>query len=110
MSVLATWSVIDASHAELAGVLDRKSVPQLWQQIKRWKPESDSLRINLERVQSSDSAAMALILHLIEHAKNCNCHIMLSSVPEKLLTLFEVSNALPLLKGHLKIEIEEKSG
>jgi phospholipid transport system transporter-binding protein len=110
MSALATWSVIDSSHAELTGILDRKSVPALWQQIKNWKPESDRLQIDLKQAHNSDSAAMVLILHLIEHAKNYHCHIMLSSVPDKLLTLFEVSNALPLLDGHLKIDIEEKSG
>ncbi|GAM54449.1 hypothetical protein JCM19232_1199 [Vibrio ishigakensis] len=49
---------------------------------------------------------MALILHIIQHAKKYHCHIMLRSVPDKLLTLFEVSNALPLIAEHLEVKIE----
>lgn len=64
------------------------------------------LNIEFSRVVSSDSAAMALILHLIQHAKKNHCHIMLRSVPDKLLTLFEVSNALPLIAEHLEVNIE----
>lgn len=110
MNNTAAWVLIDEQHAKISGVLNRNSVPQLWQQILQWSPSVERLEINLNEVLNSDSAAMALILHLIEHAKNCNCHIMLRSVPNKLLTLFEVSNAMPLLAGHIEIEIEGKSG
>ncbi len=105
-----TWTIIDEKHAEIAGILNRNTVPQLWLQVSAWQPSSERLDIDLKKILNSDSAAMALILHLIEHAKNCNCHIMLRSVPNKLLTLFEVSNAMPLLAGHIEIEIEGKSG
>ncbi|GAB7218568.1 STAS domain-containing protein [Vibrio comitans] len=110
MNNTAVWTLIDEQHAQISGVLNRSSVPQLWQQIVQWSPSVERLEINLNEVLNSDSAAMAFILHLIEHAKNCNCHIMLRSVPNKLLTLFEVSNAMPLLAGHIEIEIEGKSG
>ncbi|GAD78670.1 STAS domain-containing protein [Vibrio ezurae] len=110
MSEKATWTVVDEQHAKLSGVLNRNHIPQLWSQISHWQPQSEQLDIDLSAVLSTDSAAMALILHIIDHAKNRNCHIMLRSVPNKLLTLFEVSNAMPLLVEHIEINIEGESG
>ncbi|CAM3022512.1 lipid asymmetry maintenance protein MlaB [Vibrio rarus] len=104
------WNIIDDQHVQLSGVLNRNTIPQLWKQISHWQPKAEQVEISFAEVKTPDSAAMALILHTIEHAKNCHCHIMLRSVPNKLLTLFEVSNAMPLLAGHIEIEIEDKSG
>ncbi|CAM3984495.1 STAS domain-containing protein [Vibrio neonatus] len=110
MSDKAVWHMIDDQHVTLSGMLNRNNIPQLWQQIAQWQPKVERLELDLSAVLSTDSAAMALILHIIDHAKNCDCHIMLRSVPNKLLTLFEVSNAMPLLVEHIEIEIEGESG
>ncbi|OBT17410.1 NTP-binding protein [Vibrio sp. UCD-FRSSP16_10] len=106
MNSEATWNIVDDQHATLSGVLNRNSIPKLWKQIQGWQPKTERLDINLKGIVNPDSAAMALILHTIEHAKNRNCHIMLRSVPNRLLTLFEVSNAMPLLAEHIDIETE----
>jgi phospholipid transport system transporter-binding protein len=42
-----------------------------------------------------------LLIHLIEHAKNKNCHIMFDFVPEKLRTLFQLSNVEALVAQHI---------
>lgn len=103
---MTLWKQVSTDVIEISGVLDRNSVPALWQQAQSWSWETSTLNIEFSRVVSSDSAAMALILHLIQHAKKNHCHIMLRSVPDKLLTLFEVSNALPLIAEHLEVNIE----
>ncbi|NVJ58556.1 MAG: STAS domain-containing protein, partial [Vibrionaceae bacterium] len=58
--------------------------------------------VNMEQVKRVDSAGMVLLIHLIEHAKKQNCHIMLSFVPKQLKTLFQLSNVEEFLGGHLK--------
>jgi phospholipid transport system transporter-binding protein len=100
-SAVASWAGLDSNAISLTGQINRHTVPQLWREIKVWKPHFAEVVVDLRAVKSSDSAAMALILHLIEHAKKNHCHIILHSVPKKLLTLFEVSNAKSLLNGHI---------
>ncbi len=103
---MGQWSKTCNTEIQLIGVVDRSSVPKLWQQAQQWSWEVSSLSIDLNGIKSSDSSAMALLLHLIQHAKKNHCHIMLRSVPDKLLTLFEVSNALLLISDHLDQNIE----
>lgn len=103
---MTLWKQTSVEVIELSGTLDRNTIPELWQQAKAWPWDTSTLNLDFSRVESSDSAAMALILHIIQHAKKYHCHIMLRSVPDKLLTLFEVSNALPLIAEHLEVKIE----
>jgi phospholipid transport system transporter-binding protein len=42
-----------------------------------------------------------MLIHLIEHAKSQNCHIMLSFVPEQLMTLIQLSNVESLIEKHI---------
>lgn len=86
----------------ITGSLNRDSVPQIWQAVQRWQPESSRIEVNMEQVKRVDSAGMVLLIHLIEHAKKQNCHIMLSFVPKQLKTLFQLSNVEEFLGGHLK--------
>ncbi|NVJ57768.1 MAG: STAS domain-containing protein, partial [Vibrionaceae bacterium] len=75
----------------ITGSLNRDSVPQIWQAVQQWQPESSRIEVNMEQVKRVDSAGMVLLIHLIEHAKKQNCHIMLSFVPKQLKTLFQLS-------------------
>ncbi|MCG9684938.1 lipid asymmetry maintenance protein MlaB [Vibrio sp. Isolate23] len=96
------WLILSDDQFQISGVLDRDSVPLLWRSLYNWKPNSSNVEVSLEKVERVDSAGMVMLIHLLEHAKKQNCHIMLSFVPKQLLTLFQLSNVEELIDGHLK--------
>ncbi|CAM3075045.1 lipid asymmetry maintenance protein MlaB [Vibrio mytili] len=97
----AQWQLND-TKLELTGPLDRDSVPSLWTYAQRWKPSQSELECSLEGIERIDSAGMVMLIHLIEHAKKQNCHIMLSFVPAQLRTLFQLSNVESLVAKHIQ--------
>jgi phospholipid transport system transporter-binding protein len=86
----------------IVGELTRDTVPSLWAELERWKPAQETIVISLEKTKRVDSSGMAMLIHLIQHAKNQNCHIMLSFVPEQLRTLFQLSNIEDMLIENIK--------
>ncbi|KFI09373.1 STAS domain-containing protein [Vibrio coralliilyticus] len=96
------WLSVSDGHYQITGALDRESVPALWHSLCNWKVTSSTIEISLEQVERVDSAGMVMLIHLLEHAKKQNCHIMLSFVPKQLLTLFQLSNVEEFIDGHLK--------
>ncbi|MGY3685184.1 STAS domain-containing protein [Vibrio coralliilyticus] len=96
------WLSVSDVHYQITGALDRESVPALWRSLCNWKVTSSTIEISLEQVERVDSAGMVMLIHLLEHAKKQNCHIMLSFVPKQLLTLFQLSNVEEFIDGHLK--------
>ena len=103
MIVHPQWQQIDAEHGALTGVLNRESVPELWSLFKAWQPQQAQLEISLANVERVDSAGMVMLIHLLEHAKKRNCHIMLSFVPTQLSTLLALSNVEKSIAEHIKI-------
>ncbi|KHA60718.1 lipid asymmetry maintenance protein MlaB [Vibrio sp. MarTm2] len=96
------WRCVAEDSYVLSGALDRESVPLLWEQLKQWDVTANEIELSLEQVKRVDSAGMVMLIHLLEHAKKQNCHIMLSFVPKQLKTLFQLSNVEQHLDGHLK--------
>ncbi|WP_394249433.1 lipid asymmetry maintenance protein MlaB [Vibrio profundi] len=96
------WKQLSECEFSLIGDLDRDSVPALWKTLSCWKINQSQVEVELKSVKRIDSAGMVMLIHLIEHAKNQNCHIMLSFVPEQLRTLFQLSNIQPLMAEHIK--------
>ncbi|WP_099609407.1 STAS domain-containing protein [Vibrio coralliilyticus] len=96
------WLSVSDGHYQITGALDRESVPALWRSLCNRKVTSSTIEISLEQVERVDSAGMVMLIHLLEHAKKQNCHIMLSFVPKQLLTLFQLSNVEEFIDGHLK--------
>lgn len=99
----AKWQVSAPGCYAVCGVLDRDSVPVLWAELKQIRMEQTEVELSLAQLERIDSAGMVMLIHLIEHAKKQNCHIMLSFVPKQLQTLFQLSNVDQHLDGHLKI-------
>lgn len=97
------YRVIDEHSGALLGRLNRDTVPGLWPLFKAWQPQPLSFEINLSEVERIDSAGMVMIIHLLEHAKKQNCHIMLSFVPTQLSTLLALSNVEKYIAEHIKI-------
>lgn len=95
--------VIDNKAIALSGLLNRDTVPALWKLLKAWQPQQLALELNLSEVERVDSAGMVMLIHLLEHAKKQNCHIMLSFVPKQLSTLLALSNVEKHIAEHIKI-------
>jgi phospholipid transport system transporter-binding protein len=100
--VQAQWQQIAADKIALRGDLDRDEVPSLWQFAQHWKPGAPQVECSLAEIKRVDSAGMVMLIHLIEHAKRQNCHIMLSFVPAQLRTLFQLSNVETVVAGHIQ--------
>lgn len=98
----AQWQQETNGQVLLNGELDRESVPALWRFIESWSPNIEQLEVSLQQIDRIDSAGMVMLIHLIKHAKKQNCHIMLSFVPEQLITLLQLSNVSELLADHIQ--------
>ena len=85
---------LQAGILKLTGALDRETVPALWVEAQKWQPSQTELECSLLDIERVDSAGMVMLIHLLEHAKKQNCHIMLSFVPAQLRTLFQLSLSL----------------
>lgn len=97
----ARWQKLSLGSYELAGDLTRDTVPDLWDDLQVLTFEQSSLALSLSGVLRVDSSGMVMLIHLLEHAKKQNCHIMLSFVPEQLMTLVTLSSAEELFVGHI---------
>lgn len=96
------WQQCDEGKYLLTDDLNRDTVPALWLSIKELAFSQSTIELSLVGLTKIDSAGMVMLIHLIEHAKKQNCHIMLSFVPDQLSTLFQLSNVEQLIAGHLK--------
>ncbi|KGY11800.1 NTP-binding protein [Vibrio tubiashii] len=95
------WQQISDSQYSLKGDLNRDTVPALWPLLQSVEFHSQQTELSLKDLSRVDSAGMVMLIHLIEHAKKQNCHIMLSFVPEQLRTLFQLSNVDEFIAEHL---------
>ncbi|MBB1313137.1 MULTISPECIES: STAS domain-containing protein [Aliivibrio] len=100
---MSEMDLCEAKSDEISfkGALDRETVPNLWNKLTEWKPKLEQVKVDLTHVNRIDSAGVVLLLHLIEHAKKQNCHIMLAFVPDQLITLIQLSNVESLFADHL---------
>ncbi|NLS12394.1 STAS domain-containing protein [Vibrio sp. SM6] len=96
------WHVDGNGDLSLAGALDRHSVATLWPKLQAWVCRTNDANCDLGGIERVDSAGMAFLIHLIEHAKRQNCHIMLRFVPTQLGTLFQLSNVESLVADHIQ--------
>ncbi|MFV0575204.1 MAG: lipid asymmetry maintenance protein MlaB [Vibrio sp.] len=101
-ALVATWQQDNESSASIIGPLTRDTVPMLWTKLKQWQPSVERFDLSLQQLERVDSAGMAMLIHLLQHAKNKNCLIMLSFMPNQLKTLFELSNIDDLIVEHIQ--------
>ncbi|AAW84894.1 lipid asymmetry maintenance protein MlaB [Aliivibrio fischeri] len=93
--------VTKVDEISFKGALDRETVPNIWNKLTKWQPNLSQVKVDLAHVNRIDSAGLVLLLHLIEHAKNQNCHIMFTFVPDQLITLIQLSNVESLFADHI---------
>ncbi|GMQ47753.1 STAS domain-containing protein [Vibrio sp. 10N] len=85
----------------LVGNINRDTVPALWNDIQRFNFTQPEMNLVLEQVERFDSAGLVMLIHLLEHAKNQKCHIMLSFVPDELNILFQLYNVESVIEKHI---------
>lgn len=83
----------------LSGRLDFSSVPEVWPRFEARISESKRLQVSLAGVQQANSAALALLLQGVEHARRSGCQLHYINLPDELLALARVSNVATLLAG-----------
>ncbi|HCH01492.1 MAG TPA: STAS domain-containing protein [Vibrio sp.] len=97
------WREEGEQCASIIGQLTRDTVPELWSQLQAWQPQIAQYEVCLKELDRVDSAGMAMLIHLLQHAKNQNCHIMLTFMPSQLYTLFKLSNIDELFAEHIQV-------
>ncbi len=85
----------------LVGNISRDTVPALWRDVQRINFTQPEMNLVLEQVERFDSAGLVMLIHLLEHAKNRKCHIMLSFVPDELNILFQLYNVESVIEKHI---------
>lgn len=85
----------------LSGDIVRDTVPELWKQFQSVSFGRPHFELTLEKVNRFDSAGLVMLIHLLEHAKNQKCHIMLSFVPDELKILFQLYNVESVFEKHI---------
>lgn len=83
--------------AQLAGVLDFSSVPQIWPDLQRLIEREPQLELSLAGVTSSNSAALALLLEAVQLSHASQGKLVLRDIPTDLTDLAGLSNLAPLL-------------
>lgn len=88
-------------HFVLKGALNLETIPQFWPDrladLATAKQTSDSLNIDLAKVEHIDTAGLAWILNLLRDAKHQQVSFTLSNVPPTLLNLAKISDVEPFL-------------
>jgi phospholipid transport system transporter-binding protein len=81
----------------LTGVLDLSSIPELWTEMEKRIRGNSQLTVDLSGVESTSSAALALLLQGLEEAQKSGCDLGFKHIPTSLLALAKVSNVENLL-------------
>ncbi|WP_456380240.1 STAS domain-containing protein [Thiolapillus sp.] len=85
------------SRWQLSGALNLSTVPDLWREMAAQIHANRQLVVSLEGVESSSSAALALLLQGLEEAQQSGCELRYEHIPQDLLALAKVSNVLEIL-------------
>ena len=90
---------IESNQYRLSGPIDFQAVPSLYEQgIKQFaKQNQSSIQIDLGGISSSNSAALALFLAWIRHAKRYNQTINYANMPlglERVAQLYDIKHLL----------------
>lgn len=86
----------------LAGELSFATVPHLWEEARDLLRDAGDLRIDLQDVQRSDSAGLALLVEWMRAARRLGKAIEFLNIPPQMLAIARVSSLdqiLPLSRG-----------
>jgi len=81
----------------LSGDLTRDTIPDFWNKKATWLTKetfsSPKMRLDLSAIEKVDSAALAMLLLIIEKSRLLGCHLVLTALPNSLVGLFNISQA-----------------
>ena len=83
----------------LAGDLDFATVQGVWAQLAPLVEQRHELSLSLEGVGHTNSAALALLIEALDHARRHGCRLQFSDLPGDLLDLARMSRCDGLLQG-----------
>jgi len=95
----AALSVDKPGRASLSGELDFASVPAIWPQLAALIAGQSSLQVSLAGVDAANSAALALLIEAAEQAREHAVQLQFCDLPQGLVDLAELCDALPLIPG-----------
>ncbi|MCB1774750.1 MAG: STAS domain-containing protein [Gammaproteobacteria bacterium] len=84
---------------QLAGDLDFNSVPDIWDRLAPLVEQRHELSLSLREVGRTNSAALALLVEALDHARRHGCRLQFSDLPADLLDLARMSRCDTLLQG-----------
>ncbi len=87
------------SRWQLSGVLNLSTVPDLWREMATQIRSNKQLVVSLAGVESTSSAALALLLQGLEEAQKSGCELHYEHIPQDLQALAKVSNVLEILEA-----------
>ncbi len=90
--------------ADLAKRLDFSTVPEVWPRLAERIDQSQALQVSLAGVEQANSAALALLLEGLDHARSRGCQLRYQDIPQSLLELARMSDVEPLLTGGVPVD------
>jgi phospholipid transport system transporter-binding protein len=96
---LASLSAAGDGRWRLAGDLDFTTVPDVWDQLAPMVEQRHELSLSLQGVGRTNSAALALLIEALDHARRHGCKLQFSDLPADLLDLARMSRCDTLLQG-----------
>lgn len=89
----------------LCGDLTRDTIPGFWNQRKSWLTtqtfSEQKMNLDLSAVKKIDSAALAMLLLLIDQVDKIGCCLVLTAIPTSLIKLLNISQAKTAFADHL---------
>lgn len=83
----------------IEGELNMHTVPEATKELIAILPtaEGDKLTIDLTAVSRSDSAGVALLVEVMQHAKKANLTLVFKNLPQQMKDIADVSGLLEIL-------------
>ncbi len=96
----ATLHKAGNGRLEIHGDLSFGSVRELWDECREWISGCTEPEIDLDRVQRSDSAGLALLVECQRQARRAGVSIRFFNIPAQMLSMARVSGLDQVLPLH----------
>ena len=90
---------ISAGNFLLSGVINKKTVSELWKNRQVLQANNDAISIDLTNITHSDSAGLALLICLQKEAVQSKIQITFVQIPDQLQQLIKLSHLQDILNA-----------
>lgn len=104
MDSIAKLEKVSQGHYLLKGILNVKSVPELWEdnKITLFSDPSTTLTIDCSQLEHSDSSGLALLLEWYRSAQEQDINIVFYNLPQQMYDIACISGLDTILPLKLK--------